>query len=256
LPGQSFTTSVAWGDGTAPATGTATGTGTLTASHTYATIGTYVIAATATANSGIATTTSSPVILIQVPQVPPVFPGQTSDLKLLLATPTGAGNLDVVFECTTVTDSSGTVTKASDLGINCASIPSPVLLTSSPQQVTITIATAGPATGSIASGLGRGNWLPAVWLPLGALVLFGAGRRKPRLHRGNVAPCLAGGVLVMLLLLFASCGGGFTAPVVTTKPTPSGQYQLTVVSQPAPGQSTTGFVQTSLIVPLSVSHTP
>jgi YVTN family beta-propeller protein len=256
LPGQSFTTSVAWGDGTAPATGTATGTGTLTASHTYATIGTYVIAATATANSGIATTTSSPVILIQVPQVPPVFPGQTSDLKLLLATPTGAGNLDVVFECTTVTDSSGTVTKASDLGINCASIPSPVLLTSTPQQVTITIATAGPATGSIASGLGRGNWLPAVWLPLGALVLFGAGRRKPRLHRGNVAPCLAGGVLVMLLLLFASCGGGFTAPVVTTKPTPSGQYQLTVVSQPAPGQSTTGFVQTSLIVPLSVSHTP
>jgi YVTN family beta-propeller protein len=257
LPGQSFTTSVAWGDGTPPATGTATGTGTLAASHTYAKIGTYVIAATATATSGTATTTSSPVILIQVPQVPPVFPGQTSDLKLLLATPAGAGNLDVLFECTTVTDSSGTVTQASDLGISCASIPSPVLLTSTPQQVTITIATAGPATGSIASGLGRGNWLPAVWLPLGALILFGAGRRKPRLHRGNVAPCLAGGVLVMLLLLlFTACGGGFNAPVVTTKPTPSGQYQLTVVSQPAPGQSTTGFVQTSLIVPLSVSHTP
>ncbi|HVR24090.1 MAG TPA: FG-GAP-like repeat-containing protein [Candidatus Polarisedimenticolia bacterium] len=256
LPGQSFTTSVAWGDGRTPATGTATGTGTLKASHTYAKIGAYVIAATATATSGIATTTSSPVILIQVPQVPPVFPGQTSDLQLLLATPTGAGNLDVLFECTTVTDSSGTVTQASDLGISCASIPSPVLLTSTPQQVTITIATAGPATGSIASGLGRGNWLPAVWLPLGALVLFGAGRRKPRLHRGSVAPCLAGGVLVMLLLLFTSCGGGFSAPVVTTKSTPSGQYQLTVVSQPAPGQSTTGFVQTSLIAPLSVSHTP
>ena len=256
LPGQSFTTSVAWGDGTAPATGTATGTGTLTAPHTYAKIGTYVIAATATATSGIATTTSSPVILVQVPQVPPVFPGQTSDLKLLLATPTGAGNLDVVFECTTVTDSSGTVAQASDLGINCASIPSPVLLTSTPQQVTITIATTGPATGTIASGVARGNWLPAVWLPLGALVLFGAGRRKPRLHRGNLAPCLAGGVLIMLLLLCASCGGGFTAPVVTAMPTPSGQYQLTVVSQPAPGQSTTGFVQTSLIVPLSVSHTP
>jgi YVTN family beta-propeller protein len=256
LPGQSFTTSVAWGDGTAPATGTATGSGTLTASHTYATLGTYVIAATATATSGIATTTSSPVILIQVPQVPPVFPGQTSDLQLLLATPTGAGNLDVVFECTTVTDSSGTVAQASDLGISCASIPSPVLLTSTPQQVTITIATSGPAAGSIASALGRGNWLPAVWLPLGAVVLFGAGRRKPRLHRGNVAPCLAGGVLVMLLLLFTSCGGGFTAPAVTTKPTPAGQYQLTVVSQPATGQSTTGFVQTSLIVPLSVSPSP
>jgi hypothetical protein len=98
--------------------------------------------------------------------------------------------------------------------------------------------------------------LAAMWLPLAALVLFGAGWPKPRWRRRGIAPWLAGGLLVILLLLFTSCGGGFNAPVVTGQATPAGNYQVTVVSQPAPGQSTTGFVQTSLIVPLSVSPTP
>jgi hypothetical protein len=250
LPGQSFTTTIDWGDDTTPATGT----GSLTASHTYAEVGTYVIKATATTTSGTTTSTSSPVTLIQVPQVPGVFPGQTSDIQVSLPNaPAGV----VTFVCTTVTDSSGTSKQASDLGISCSSIPSPVTLpTPSTQSFTIAIATSGPATGSTASGLRRGNWLAAMWLPLAAFVLFGVGWRKTQLHRSNVVPWLTGGILVILLLLFASCGGGFTAPVVTVQPTPAGNYQVTVVSQPATGQVTTGFVQTSLIVPLPVSPTP
>jgi Ig-like domain CHU_C associated len=254
VPGQSFTTLIYWGDGTPPATGT----GSLTASHTYSgypAAGYYVVSAQATATSGITTTTVSPVSLVQPQEVTGVFPGQTSEIEASLSTP-GKGNLDVTFECTTITDSSGNVSQASALGIECGSIPSPVLLTSKPQQVTITIGTTGPATGTVGSMSKRAHWPVAIWLPLAALVLFGTGWRRPQRHRGGPAMWLTGGVLVILVLLFTSCGGGFNSPAVTETATPAGSYQVTVVSQPASGQSTTGFVQTSLIVPLSVSPTP
>jgi hypothetical protein len=59
--------------------------------------------------------------------------------------------------------------------------------------------------------------------------------------------------LVFLILIVSSCGGGFT-PHQPVQSTPPGSYQVTVIDQPLPGQDTTGFVQTSLIVPLTVNQ--
>jgi hypothetical protein len=53
-----------------------------------------------------------------------------------------------------------------------------------------------------------------------------------------------------LTLLSLSCGGGFTAPKVEDV-TPPGNYQVTVIDLPVGTNS--GFEQTSLIVPLTVS---
>jgi hypothetical protein len=52
-------------------------------------------------------------------------------------------------------------------------------------------------------------------------------------------------------MLLPSCGGGFTVPGGQAA-TPAGNYRVTVIDRPVEGQSLTGFVQTSLIVPLSV----
>ncbi len=111
------------------------------------------------------------------------------------------------------------------------------------------------ATGSLAPSIRHRNLLYALWLlPLPAWFLLGARFEKFLSGRLAVLQCVALGTMLMILL-FASCGGGFTAPGAVQS-TPSGSYQVTVIDQPAPGQQLTGFVQTSLIVPLTVNQVP
>jgi hypothetical protein len=65
-------------------------------------------------------------------------------------------------------------------------------------------------------------------------------------------------LLVTLGVLFSflvGCGGGFNLPQVTSTTTPAGSYKVTVVDNPVNTTNPTGFVQTSLIVPLTVSPT-
>ena len=59
---------------------------------------------------------------------------------------------------------------------------------------------------------------------------------------------------MVILLPVVSCGGGFKPPKIQQLATPAGSYQITVVDVPV-GSSPSGFVQTTLIVPLTVSPT-
>jgi hypothetical protein len=91
-------------------------------------------------------------------------------------------------------------------------------------------------------------WFYAFWLPLWPAVL-GAAVGGIRTRRQRMLQCVALIAVIAMLLIFTFCGGGFTPPSggSTSTPTPAGSYQVTITASP------TGFVQTSLIVPLVVT---
>jgi hypothetical protein len=64
------------------------------------------------------------------------------------------------------------------------------------------------------------------------------------------------GALLCLALSSISCGGGFTTPKIGSI-TPAGQYQVVAVTEENPTDPTPDptFVQTTLIVPLTVAPT-
>jgi hypothetical protein len=165
---------------------------------------------------------------------------------------TGPQGLEVTFSCPTVTDSSGNVEQASALGIQCGSDPPIITFTGAPQTVTIGIQTTGTALGRLfPSARPRGrlyaSWFAPPWIML-PLVILGAGAaRRPRPFRQARLRLAALSVAIGLL---ASCGGGFSLPKARLT-TPAGSYQLTIVDEPL--GSSPGFVQTSLIVPLTVA---
>jgi len=177
-----------------------------------------------------------------------ISPGQSTQVAVLVTSPTGSP-VQVGFACTIVTDPNGQNPRlALDLGITCHSNPLTITLSKVPQSVTIVVNTTGPASALLVPGRGNRTWFCALWMPLLAITL-GGGLAAPRSARGGAFRSVAPAALVVLLLLFASCGGGFTVPSVAA--TPAGSYQLTIVDYPAQGPSS-GFVQTSLIVPLTV----
>lgn len=248
--GLALITIIDWGDSSS----TTTGGGSVTVTHTYAEPAIYQI---------VVTTMDSLQLQGQVPAfvvisstvdttTPPVFAGQSSDSTISLD---GApANLQVSFECTTVTDSSGTVSEASDLGIECSSNPPVITFTGAVQNVAIGISTTGAASGSLAPTMRHRNVFYALLMPLPAfLLLLGVGTQAVRSRRVGTLPYLALG-FAMTILLITSCGGGFKALTIVQQSTPAGTYQVTVIDQPLPGQSTTGFVQTSLILPLTVEQ--
>jgi hypothetical protein len=248
--GTPLTTSIQWGDGSSPATGAG---GSLTATHTYAQAGTYSVAVASTDTSGLQGTTSSSTTLPTPGQgPPPITPGQTATFPATL--PPGPPSVSVQFACTTVTDSQGNVQQASAIGITCTS---PVIpLQSVAQNITVTISTTGPSAAALARpNIRHGSWSYAFWLPFPALFLVGVSSvRGRRLRRGSSRYLLLA-TLGVLLSLLVGCGGGFNLPQVTSTTTPAGSYQVTVVDNPVNTANPTGFVQTSLIVPLTVSPT-
>lgn len=151
----------------------------------------------------------------------------------------------VTFECQTVTDSSGVVRQASDLGITCSSQPSPIMLSGGLQSVTFVIQTTGRASASLVPRAKHRPWFYAFWLWPAVL---GAAVGGTRTRRQRMLKCVALIAVIAMLLIFTFCGGGFTPPSGggTSTPTPAGSYQVTVVGP-------TGFGQWSLIVPLTVT---
>jgi hypothetical protein len=248
-----LTTTIDFGDG---ASKSGANSGEFTASHTYAAytqLTTYPIAVMATDLSKLQ---SAPAefswTLVPTALAPPVFSGQSSDVTVTLALPSNStlAQLQVQFECTTVTTDSGASMQASILGIDCSSNPSTITLTTKPQTVTIVIQTTGGTSAQV-SGMRQGIWAYALLVGLPILALL-AGLSPVRSRDRQVAFGFALSGLIVSAFLSVSCGGGFTAPKVQ-QVTPPGNYQVTVVDLPANGVQPSGFVQTSLIVPLTVS---
>ncbi len=181
-----------------------------------------------------------------------MFAGQSSTVTVMLASPALMMQSELVtFACTTVTTTSGaTPTQASALGISCSSNPPTITLTAASQPVTLVIQTTGAAVASAPSVRQR-TWSYAFWVPLPILAFLGMGLTSIRSNHSRYSFGLALSGLLVLALLTVSCGGGFTAPKVI-QATPAGNYQVTIIDVPV-GTPATGFVQTSLIVPLTVS---
>jgi len=257
--GLPVTITIDWGDGSSPIRSLG---GSVTITHSYAAdapcasignaqIPICTITVTATSDDVNTGGVSVTVDLTAPPNPPPVFAGQSSVVHVLInEEPAG---LQVTFACTTVTDSSGGVHQAVDLGITCSSNPPAITFAGGVQPVSIVIHTSGPAIGSLIPAL-HGNVFYALLLPLPAWIVLGVRIRTARSHSGAALQYVRTGMVIALILMFSSCGGGFRQPQVVGQATPPGNYQVTVIDQPTPGQSLTGFVQTSLIVPLTVNQ--
>jgi hypothetical protein len=98
----------------------------------------------------------------------------------------------------------------------------------------------------------------ALVLPLPGLLFFSPFILKSK-SRGKLHLQLSAHCMLTLLLFITACGGGqFTPP--PTPPnhgggstvTPAATYYITITDQVLPPTPSTGFVQTSLIVPLPV----
>jgi 6-phosphogluconolactonase (cycloisomerase 2 family) len=239
-----------WGDNTPPTSGN---TGTLVGTHTYAAAGTYTITVTATNNFGQQGGVSQNVTF--PPPPPPVFAGQSTQTTQPVTAP-GNTTPTVTFMCTQASGPSGSVTGSAiqgTYGLACSFSPASATLSSTPVTLTITIQTTGGTTALLRPTANPWLWAAVTFgMPLPAMVLLGLGCLGGSIKR-NVGVCYVTlGLITILLLLLPSCGGGFLPPAgppPSLKATPAGSYTVTVGAI----DNTTGFVQTSLIVPLTVT---
>ena len=240
-------TTINWGDGTE-----LSGTG---GSHTYANVGAFTITVTAIDTLELVGSTSESVTAIQQPPQS-TFAGQSSSAPVTVIPPPQSVGVTVTFDCISVTGPglTGSVTPDS-LGISCSS--SPVKLVANTNTVPVNISTTGAAAARMTSPVKRVLPLYALWLPLPGFVFLGLGISGRAPNRRKVLRYLTLALLSALVVLLVSCGGGFTQPPSTRsqkQATPAGTYFVTLVDTPVQG-ATTSFVQTSLIVPLTVSAT-
>lgn len=250
--GATLNTTIQFGDG---ATSSGLNTGVYQATHTYASYTqetTFPIQVTAADSLGLqAVPALYSWTLVPTALIPPVFSGQSATVTLTLASPSGLPE-QVTFQCTDVATLSGTtptIKQASDVGISCSSNPPTITLTSKPVPVMLVIQTTGNASAAAMLRTRQRTRLDA--FRVGLLVLASLGivlTIKSRRRRLSLAFAISG--LFVFAIFTVACGSGFTAPEVV-KVTPSGNYQVTVIDVPV--GSSSGFVQTSLIVPLTVS---
>jgi YVTN family beta-propeller protein len=252
-----LTTTLDWKEGPP----TTANNGNLVATKTYSAVQTttlYTVTVTSTNTSQLSGNASVP-LLLSPPM--PVFTGQMVDVSAKVPGQTISGVPAMVsFECVSVLDSNGHMISALALGISCSSNPSVVTLSQAQNVTTIVIETTGAAT-VLGLRLHHENWY-AFLFPVPAFMLLRAKLRTRRMQRFDALRWLAGFAGAMMLSTAISCGGGFKPPTITqtqiqqTQPsaTPAGSYQVTVVDNLV-GQASSNFVQTTLIVPLTVSPT-
>ncbi len=252
---EPLTTTLLWGDGSS----TTANNGNLVATKTYSAVHTttlYPVTVTSTNTSQLTGNANVP-LLLSPPM--PAFAGQSVDVSAKVPCQTISGVPAMVsFDCTNLIDSSGHTDSASALGISCSSNPSVVTLSQPPNATVITIETTGSATVAAVTSHPE-NWY-AFLLPIPAFLLLGAKFRTKGMRRPDVRRWLAGFAAGAMLSTAISCGGGFKPPTITqtqqtqASATPTGSYQVTVVDRLV-GQTSSDFVQTTLIVPLTVSPT-
>ena len=246
---EALTTTINWGDGTiAPATNNATNT------HTYATNGTYTVILSGTDTSGLVGASAPQPVTVLV-QATPIAPGGSAPVSGTAPPPPPAVvGTKVTFICSSVSTTLGgqTVNNAlpSQYGISCTS-PT-ITLTPAPTPINVTIQTTTSTTAAAEyRAADTDRVVCAVVFPLPGLALLLLGTISPSRRRRRRDQWLAIGMVAVLCFGLTSCGGSFTPPPVAA--TPEGQYYVTVVETVVNPPAPTGFVQTSLIVPLPVT---
>lgn len=247
--GQPLSLTIDWGDGSGPlpALNNAANGHTYPGPDTPSTTP-YKVTLTAIDTSGLVGSAEQPVTIL--PLAPPVMPGGTAAVAI---TPQAASGTQVTFICASVSSAINGVVATnvlpSQYGISCSA---PVVtLSSAPTPVNVMIQTTSGGSSTAALRRKASALLYAVTLPFPALASFvlgcmwPSGSRRRRRDWGVAS-------IPMLALCFGltSCGGSFTPPSVPS--TPVGQYFITIVEVAVTSPVPTGFVQTSLIVPLPI----
>jgi hypothetical protein len=231
--GTIASTTINWGDGSAPSSGSPS-------SHTYAAQGTYSITVTAAdTNVPSLSDSASGSVTLTAPVETPVTQGQSAQQNTNVTAPLGVPSVQVTYQCSSVNGPSGVQTMAYynlSCTINSGGASATVTLTSTPTPIQITVQTNSAAAELRRPGLrGIGSGpLYAAFLPLPGIALLGIGWSSKRRRKAGryVGLALLGG----LMLICVACGGGSSSTTTTTPAavTPAGSYSVNVT-----GTSTT-----------------
>lgn len=257
--GAGTTVGISWGDPND--TNTSSGTSPLVVNHTFSSVGQQLYFVSVFGSDG---SSATEYFSFQTePDPSATFAGDnpqvTAPVGVIAPTEPVSPTAPVItihFECDTVVDSDGTVYTAaqasSTLHLDCHATPNANVTYAPNQQqqtVTVVVATSGLAStfGSVRSSIKE---IYAAWTMSPIMLLLSMSVRRRRAKMRSIF-----GICATLCLSFPvmSCGGGFSTSSLL-QATPSGQYQVNVISVPN-GSTPTGFVQTTLIVPLTVSQT-
>jgi hypothetical protein len=239
--GAGASAGIDWGDGTF-----SNGTSPLVVSHTFSSI-------VQPPYDVIVNQQSSSSLYVTFPS--PSSPSATfAGAKPLVTAPVAVLPLinppiTIHFECGSAIDSNGNFypdASAAPLYITCNSIPANVSFApNQAQNVTVEVGTSGLAStfGSVRFPTKKTY---AAWAMTPIVFFLGVRIRRRLARLGSLLGVCA---ILCLSLSITSCGGGFSSPS-GAQATQAGQYQVNVISVVPDG-----FVQTTLIVPLTVSPT-
>ena len=252
------TVGISWGD--LNDQNTSSGTSPLVINHTFSNVGPQLHFVSVSGSDGSATEYLS---FQTEPDPSATFAGaQSSQVTAPVAVlplptsptpPPSIAPITIHFECGSAIDSNGNFypdASAAPLYITCDSIPENVpFAPNQAQNVTVEVGTSG-----LASTFGSVRFPTketcAAWAVTPIVFFLGVRIRRRRARLGSLLGVCA---ILYLSLSITSCGGGFSSPS-GTQATQAGKYQVNVISVPN-GSTPTGFVQTTLIVPLTVSQT-
>ncbi len=183
-----------------------------------------------------------------------VFAGQSETINLELPpNPSWPLNSTVTLSCTNVSLNGGVFVPITNYNLSCDVSPVTLQSSASSQPFTVTVGTSAGTTTAINAHGGEHLTYGAGLLPISGLALLGAGLLFPRSYRKKGVRWFISAIVALGFIGFTSCGGHFTPPVVSGghTVTPAGKYEVLVVATDT--QAPTGFQQTSLVVPLTVS---
>ena len=252
MPPLALTTTLDWGDNSP--TVTVSG-GTLIATHTYANVAAYHLLVTSTNTANLTGMQPAILDLRPVDIQPPlsVFQGQSASFTANVSSPgSPAAPVKVNFECIIVVDSNNNVRQASDVGISCYAISQPITIPANGSvAVTIVIQTSGGGLARLSRPKHPGVIYAFVVPAFG--LLFLPGGASLFIRRRNLQRLVALFGILSILVIITSCGGGFTPPH-NQAATPPDTYHVSVIDVLADNSAPPGaFVQTTLIVPLTVT---
>ena len=236
--------SVDWGD----QTGFVSGPSPLTANHTYP-AGASIQPPYGVVINGAAL----PNLYVTFPTAVGPFSAFSGQASTVTSPMTAEKALSVIVLCQSVFDSNGNVFTPQQLNITCTSPDLPATIPAFPASLPIRVVV---ATSGIARLQKPHDSRSVILFVCMVVPLLGIASRARRKSVKQMRITLAACSLVLLALTSISCGGGFTSPQLGSI-TPSGQYQVVVVTEQNPANSTPDptFVQTTLIVPLTVTPT-
>jgi hypothetical protein len=186
-----------------------------------------------------------------------VFAGQSQTITLeILTNPAWPANSEVTLSCTEANFNGGAFAPISNYNLTCNVSPTTLSSSATSQPITVTIGSSAGTTTAMNSHGGEHLPYGACLLPASGLAILGFGFLIPGSHRKRGLRWFVCAVVALGCVGFTSCGGHFTPPVISggNTVTPAGKYAVLVVATDT--QAPTGFQQTSLVVPLTVSPVP